>query len=170
MKANFDKALNFVLADEGGYVHDKLDRGGETNFGISQKAYPNEDIRGMTLERATEIYLKDYWTPIKGDDLPSGVDYVVFDSAVQHGPKNAGIFLQRALNRMRAGLITDGSIGVKTLKAIKAIDGRPLIADILRERDIFYMKIIANDISQERFSRGWANRLAKVAVNSRDFA
>jgi len=170
MKANFEKALKFVLDDEKGYVNDSADKGGETNMGISKNSHPNEDIKNMTLERATEIYHSEYWMPVKGDDLPSGVDYVVFDSAVQHSPKNAGIFLQRALNRMRAGLITDGSIGTKTIKAIKAIDGRPLIADILRERDIFYMKIVANDPTQERFSRGWANRLAKVAVNSREFA
>ena len=169
MKKNFEKSLRFVLADEGGYVNDSADKGGETNMGISKRAYPNEDIKNMTIERAGEIYREDYWDKIKGDSLPAGVDYVTFDSAVNHGPKNAGIFLQRALNRMGAGLIVDGSIGPKTLNAIGRINGRPLIADILRERDIFYMKIVAQDLTQERFAKGWVNRLARVAVNSREF-
>ena len=169
MKANFEKSLKYVLESEGGYSSDKIDRGGETYFGISRKAYPKEDIKNMTLERATEIYHSEYWMPIKGDDLPSGVDYVVFDSAVNHGPKNAVMFLQKAANRMMAGLTVDGILGSKTLNMVKN-NGGILITDILRERDIFYSKIVANDPTQERFSRGWANRLAKVAVNSREFA
>jgi len=169
MMGNFDKSLKFVLADEDGYIDHPNDRGGETKYGISKKAHPGEDIPNLTLERAGEIYRADYWNTVKGDDLPAGVDYVVFDSAVNHGPKNAGIFLQKALNRMMAGLEVDGEIGPKTLKAIEAIDGRPLSTDVLRERDIFYRKIVAQDPSQEAFARGWMNRLAKLAVNVREF-
>ena len=166
MKENFEKSLSFVLESEGGYSDDKVDKGGPTNRGISQKAYPGEDIKNMTIERATEIYLKDYWMPIKGDELPSGVDYVVFDSAVNHGPGTAVKFLQKAANRMMAGLTVDGIIGSKTLDMVKH-NGSILITDILRERDIFYSKIVAIDPTQERFMRGWRLRLSQVTVNAR---
>ena len=168
MRENFDKALAFVLADEKGYSDDSADRGKETNMGISKKAHPDEDIKNMTIERATEIYYSEYWMPVRADELPSGVDYVVFDSAVQHGPRNAGIFLQRALNRMMAGLTVDGIIGSKTLDMVRH-NGGILITDILRERDIFYSKIVAKDPTQERFTRGWRNRLSQVTVNARTF-
>jgi len=169
MKENFDKALFFVITDEGGYVNDLADRGGETNMGISKKAYPNEDIENMTIERAGEIYHSDYWTPIQGDVLPSGVDYVTFDSAVNHGPKNAGIFLQRSVSRAGKKIAVDGLIGSVTTKLVLECDRQGLITDILRERDIFYQKIVAHDLSQEKFFKGWMNRLARVAVNARTF-
>ena len=166
MKENFSKSLAFVLDDEKGYINDPSDRGGETNMGISKKAHPQEDIKNLTLERATEIYHAEYWMPIKGDELPSGVDYVVFDSAVNHGPGTAVKFLQKAANRMMAGLTVDGIIGSKTLDMVKH-NGSILITDILRERDIFYSKIVAIDPTQERFMRGWRNRLSQVTVNAR---
>jgi len=169
MKESFEKSLRFVLADEGGYVNDLADKGGETNMGISKRAYPNEDIKNITIERVGEIYREDYWDKIKGDSLPAGVDYVTFDSAVNHGPKNAGIFLQRAVNRAGKKIAVDGSIGPVTAKIVWECDRQGLIADILRERDIFYKKIIARDLSQAKFERGWMNRIARVAVNSREF-
>lgn len=174
MKENFEKSLNFVLADEGGYSDDPSDKGGETNygaknFGISKKSHPDEDIKGMTLERATEIYRSDYWMPIRGDDLPGGVDYVVFDSAVNHGAKSAGIFLQRASNRQIGTLTTDGIIGDMTIRNVARCERSGLICDILRERDIFYRKIIARDLTQETFMRGWQNRMHHVAVNVKEF-
>ena len=169
MRESFDNALKFILADEGGYINHPDDHGGETKYGISKRSHPDEDIPNLAIERAGEIYRAEYWTPIRGDDLPTGLDYILFDSAVNHGPQNAGILLQKALNRMKAGLEIDGEIGPKTLEAIKSIDGQPLFTDVLRERDIFYRKIVAQDPSQEVFMRGWMNRLAKVAVNVREF-
>ena len=56
MKSNFDRCMNEVFAHEGGYVNDPHDTGGETNMGISKRAYPHEDIKGMTRARAAEIY------------------------------------------------------------------------------------------------------------------
>lgn len=168
MRENFNKALEFILESEGGYVNHKADRGGETKYGISKQAYPEEDIPNLTIERAAEIYREDYWNAIHGDDLPSCIDYVIFDSAVNHGPEQAGRFLQRALNRVKAGLEVDGQIGPKTLATAKSLDCQLLFTDVLRERDIFYRKIVATDPSQEVFMRGWMNRISKVAVNARE--
>lgn len=169
MKANFDKALKFVLESEGGYSDNKNDPGGETKYGISKRSHPDEDIKNLSLERAGEIYHERYWDAVKGDDLPSGVDYVTFDGAVNHGPQNAGIFLQRAVNRLKLVLRVDGIIGPVTIQNVLGRDRQNLIADILRERDIFYRKIVAQEPSQEVFLNGWLARLSKVAVNARAF-
>ena len=170
MKISFEKSLKLVLASEGGYSCDPADPGGETNFGISKRAHPDEDIKGMTLERAGEIYRKNYWDAVRGDDLPAGVDYAVFDAAVNHGPRTAGILLQRAANRQGEKLQVDGMVGWLTLLAVGRCDPGWLLVDILRERDIFYRKIIARDPTQERFGRGWMNRLAAVRENLEGFA
>jgi hypothetical protein len=92
MKESFDKALSFVLSWEGGYSNDPNDAGGETNFGISKRAYPNEDIKNMTMDRAMEIYRNDYWNACNCDDLPYPLDMVIFDTAVNMGVGRAKSF------------------------------------------------------------------------------
>ena len=188
MRENFSKSLRFILADEGKFSDVPADRGGPTNQGITLTTLihyhahfdygdfdldGDVDINDIRLldepEEAAPIYRKYFWDVVRGDDLPSGVDYVIFDSAVNHGPRNAGIFLQRAVNRAGRKLTIDGSIGPITAKMVWECDRQGLITDILRERDIFYQKIVANDLSQEKFFKGWMNRLARVAVNSREF-
>ena len=188
MRDNFDKALKFVLAGEGKFSDIPADRGGPTNQGITLKTLMDYnahfdygdfdqdgdiDIYDILLldepEEAAPIYRKWFWNAVKGDELPTGVDYVVFDSAVNHGPRNAGSLLQRAVNRMAYGLTVDGLIGPVTIQAVLWADPEILITDILRERDIFYRKIVAQDPSQEVFMKGWLARLAKVAVNVREF-
>ena len=57
----FAKAIAFTLQREGGHVNDPDDPGGETNFGLSKRAYPYLDIAGLTLDQATHIYRRDYW-------------------------------------------------------------------------------------------------------------
>ena len=91
MEANWTKAIDFVLKWEGGYVHDPLDPGGETNFGISKKSYPDLDIKNLTKEQAVEIYKRDYWLATKCDTLPYPLDIIVFDTAVNMGRSRATI-------------------------------------------------------------------------------
>lgn len=188
MKENFDQSLKFVLADEGKFSDIPEDRGGPTNQGITLVTlihyhahfdYGDFDLDGDVdiddirlldePEEAAPVYRRFFWDVIRGDALPAGVDYVSFDSAVNHGPKNAGIFLQRVINRWGLSLKVDGSIGPITIQAVQGCDCQGLITDILRERDIFYRKIVARDPSQEEFFKGWMNRLARVAVNVREF-
>lgn len=189
MKENFDKSLRFVLADEGKFSDIPADKGGPTSLGITLKTLMDyhahfdygdfdrdgdidiDDIRLLDEpEEASPIYRKWFWNAVKGDDLPVGVDYVTFDSAVNHGPKNAGIFLQRAVNRLKLILRIDGVIGPVTIQNALGRDRQILIADTLRERDIFYRKIVAQDPIQEKFFRGWQNRLSHIAINARTFA
>lgn len=185
MKENFNSSLMFVLSSEGGFSNISQDKGGPTNQGITLNTlmeYHNiydygdmdndgdVDINDIKLldkpEEAAPIYKKWYWDTIKGDSLPSGIDYVVFDSAVNHGPRNAGIFIQRAANRYQCKLVVDGKIGEKTLNSVNLIGADLLIAETLRERDIFYNMIVACHPEQEIFIRGWRNRLNDVAINA----
>ena len=90
---SWEQALTFVLAREGGLVEDKNDPGGLTNYGISKRAYPNLDIRNLTVELAGTIYFNDYWTKAGCDALPPDMALIVFDSAVNCGVSRATAWL-----------------------------------------------------------------------------
>ena len=92
----FDSALEFVLRWEGGYVNHPTDPGGETNMGISKRAYPNEDIKNMTRERAAFLYRRDYWDACNCDALLPGMALMAFDTAVNCGVKRAKAWLLTA--------------------------------------------------------------------------
>ena len=94
MKENFAVAVGFVLAHEGGYINDPADPGGETKYGISKRAYPRVDIKNLTKAQARDIYYRDYWKRVDGDNLPAGLDLAVFDTAVNCGVSVARSFLQ----------------------------------------------------------------------------
>jgi lysozyme family protein len=100
---------------EGGYVNDPNDPGGETNFGISKRAYPNVDIAGLTEGAALQIYYDDYWVKSGCSALPRGLDLWVFDGAINHGVSEAVKLLQGAL---KVGV--DGVIGPQTEAAAQA--------------------------------------------------
>ena len=189
MKDNFDRSLKFVLGYEGKFSDVAEDRGGPTNQGITMTTlreyhacygygdFDNdgnidaEDIRLLdTPGEAEPVYKRLFWDKVRGDDLPAGIDYLIFDSAVNHGSRYAGKFLQRAINRAsRNLLVVDGVIGSKTVDAAKCQNNSELTTNILRERDIFYRKIVSCDQSQEKFFKGWMNRLAKVTTNLLEF-
>lgn len=85
MESNWMRGLKFVLDREGGYVNDPDDPGGETNFGISKRSYPDMDIKGLTAEKAGEIYRRDFWDACNCSMLADGLDVAVFDTAVNMG-------------------------------------------------------------------------------------
>lgn len=91
---DFKRAVKFIFKWEGGYSNDKNDPGGETNFGISKRAYPNEDIKNMTRDRAEKIYYENYWIKSGCDKLPEPLNIVVFDTAVNMGRSRAKKFLK----------------------------------------------------------------------------
>jgi hypothetical protein len=95
MRENFNIALGFVLRHEGGYINDPADPGGETNYGISKRYHPNEDIKNMTPKRAGEIYLEEYWMPAC-DLLHFPFDIIYFDTAVNMGRDDANEYLADA--------------------------------------------------------------------------
>jgi lysozyme family protein len=191
MKDNFDYALKLVLSVEGNQFTNRLnDMGGPTRLGITLNTLKDarrdfdygdfdhdgdvdiDDVRLLdTPEEAALVYRKLFWEKIYGDELPAGLDYLMFDSAVNHGPRNAGIFLQRAINRLkRPEVAVDGFIGPKTVAAALSMSAPGLARDVIRERDIFYHKIVSRHPEQQENFRGWMNRLAKVAENINSIA
>ena len=121
MKENFDVALKALLKHEGGYVNHPADPGGMTNLGVTKRVWEEwvghevdeQTMRGLTPDAVAPLYRKRYWDAVRGDDLPSGVDLVVFDCAVNSGVGRASKFLQKAV-----GVADDGKIGPATLRAV----------------------------------------------------
>lgn len=156
----FQKAVARVLLAEGGYVNDPHDPGGETNFGISKRSYPGEDIRNLTPARATEIYYRDYWQAVRGDELPFAVAVVLFDCAVNQGVRTSIRFLQDAL-----GVTVDGVIGPATMAAAGRGDAKALAGRFLRRRVIGYSTLSG----WERYRTSWVQRCFdahRVAIES----
>lgn len=103
MSEAFDRAFEETIGLEGGYVNDPDDAGGETNFGISKRSYPDEVIAEMTIERAKEIYRRDFWDRLLLNDLHPHVAGEIFDTAVNTGPRTATKIAQRALRKVLNG-------------------------------------------------------------------
>ena len=149
----FVKAVDFVLEREGGLVDHPSDPGGLTNFGISQRAYPDVDIRNLTRDGASEIYRRDYWEKVSANQLPANIRLAVFDSAVNQGVTRAKKLLQKTLR-----ITQDGIIGPKTIKASQEY-GSNLLPDYLAERSLHYASLS----TFETFGRGWMRRLFHVS-------
>lgn len=131
-----DKALEFVLKWEGGYVNDPDDAGGETKYGISKRAFPNLDIKNLTLEQAKEIYESQYWTRagcpwLKSYELAT----VVFDTAV-----NCGVGFAKSC-----------------LEKTQDIDA---YLELRKQR---YFDVITKNPVNRKFRNGWANRVNQLA-------
>lgn len=153
----FDIAFERLIGHEGGYVNDPRDPGGETKYGISKRAYPNEDIRGMTLERAKEIYINDYWFMVGCDRAPSAARFDLFDMAVNSGVKRAIMTAQEALD-----VPVDGVIGPVTLQAMRSMPGPRFVARFNGAR-LHYMTELG---TWPTFGKGWARRLAANLMNA----
>ena len=162
MEKNFDKIIEFILSIEGGYVNNPNDPGGETKYGISKRRYPNLDIKNLTKEQAKQLYYKDYWHPSKSYALPSRIDAIHFDAAVNLGIKRANKLLQQSVNNIsKHKLIVDGIIGPKTLGTIVAIkDYKLLEKEYLLQRIFYYFKIGRR---LRKFFYGWIARIVKLS-------
>lgn len=152
----FLEAIQKVLQNEGGYVDDPDDAGGETNFGISRKYFPDLDIKHLTRDLAIDIYFYNYWKPVKGDLIISNeLAFQVFDMAV-----NAGSGVAIKLLQQIVGVLPDGSIGPLTLKAM---DKYPSVTGMIEKykfaRAKFYCNLVSKNHSQAKFLKGWINRI-----------
>lgn len=159
--ANFQASLAAVLKSEGGNDDDPADHGGRTSRGITQReydawcaenGYPQGDVWQAPQEQINDIYHDEYWEPVC-DLLPTGIDYLYFDMAVNAGPYRAAVLLQRAL-----GVAADGRIGPITRAAIATADPKQLILAYSDQKRAFYQ-----GLHQPKFLRGWLNRTAEVA-------
>lgn len=161
---NFQAALAFVLRWEGGFADDPQDHGGATMKGITQSTYDAYRkslglrptfIRDITEAEIDDIYHQLYWVPVRGDDLPADIRLPLFDFAVNAGPTRAIAHLQRIL-----GVEVDGAIGPHTLAAVQSASG--LREKLLADREGYYRAIVEHDPTQEKFLKGWLNRVAAV--------
>jgi lysozyme family protein len=163
MVTDFQDALRSVLVHEGGKVDHPKDPGGRTNQGVIQRVYsgyrrrkglPDRDVFLMSNDERDEIYRIQYWDKIRGDELPVGVAYVVFDGAVNSGPVQSVKWLQRVI-----GVRADGLIGEATLSAVALCrDHDRLIADICEQR----MRVLKALKTYRTFGRGWRRRVEQV--------
>lgn len=159
----FRRALAIVFACESGYVYHPLDRGGATNYGITQSTYavwrqsvglPLQPVKFISRDEAQAIYERDYWRKGCCDALPVPVALVHFDAAVNHGVHAAAILLQAV-----AGVVQDGVIGPATLEAVREADPTRFARRYIERRRRFYRDIVAETPSQAIFYKGWLARM-----------
>lgn len=147
----FDYAVAIIILHEGGdaITEDPDDPGGLTKYGISARAHPNVDIRGLTYSEAAAIYRRDYWDRLRCGELPAGLDLAVFDCGVNQGVGFAAKALQRD-----AGATPDGIIGPLTLAAVRQRRPAKLLTDFMARR----IKRYASLPHAWKFMRGWSRR------------
>jgi lysozyme family protein len=161
MKENFNAVLALVVLSEGGYVNHSKDPGGMTNLGCTKAVWEEyvghpvseNDMRNLTPELVAPLYKRKYWDKVVGDDLPSGLDYAVFDAAINSGPGKAAKWLQEVL-----GVTADGSIGKGTLAAVHTMDVQDLIAKYNDKR----LQFLEGLPTFATFGRGWSRRVSEV--------
>ena len=163
MKQNFAQCLRWLLHHEGGFVDHPDDPGGMTNKGITAKTYQRwlsetidedavvteETLRNIPDNHVSQIYRQEYWIKISGDNLPGGLDWSIFDWAVNSGPGRSARAIQRII-KVKA----DGDIGPKTLAAIREHDAASLIDDMYFRRQAFYERLK----TFPTFGAGWTRR------------
>ena len=168
MNSNFEKALALVLEHEGGYVDHPKDPGGATNRGVTQAVYnAYRKIRGrgmqsvkfITDDELRAIYKFQYWDKVQGDFLPTGLDYAVFDFAVNSGVGRAAKYLQAVL-----GVAQDGQIGARTLAAIT----KPVnTINALCDRRMGFLRNLRTFLT---FGKGWSRRVQDVRAHALEMA
>lgn len=152
---NFDQAFDRLISNEGGYVNNPADPGGETKFGISKRSYPRVDIKNLSRDQAKQIYKTDFWDRGAMDQYDPAIAFQVFDAAVNHGIETAIRLLQRA-----AGVADDGHIGQVTIAAIKSKTVTDMLMLFIAYRIRYWTKLSA----WATFGKGWANRAADDLV------
>ena len=160
---NYDDAFARVIGHEGKFQADYHDRGNWTSgvigqgnlkgtkYGISAMSYPNLDIRNLTLEQAKDIYYRDFWKRVHGEELHDAIAYQLFDAAINHGIGNAIRMLQRAVD-----VADDGRVGPLTLGAVRKTDVNDVLMKFNAQRIRFFTRISTFN----RYGRGWMNRVA----------
>ena len=161
MKDNWEQCFALVLKNEGGYVDKNSDPGGATNLGCTKATWEawvghsvtKDDIKALMPNDVMPLYKAKYWDTIKGDDLPEGVDYAVFDFAINSGPSRAAKALQSVL-----GVNPDGKIGPATLDALEAANPRDIATSICEARLAFLQSLP----TYGTFGKGWSRRVSEV--------
>ena len=163
MQSNFETCLALMLAHEGGYVHHEKDPGGMTNLGVTKRVWEEwvghevdeKQMRALTPETVAPLYKRKYWDACRADDLVAGVDYVVFDVAVNSGPGRAVKFLQSCV-----GVTADGGFGPATLAAVKEAEKDPArLVELYCAKRLEFLQSLK---TFETFGKGWSRRVQEV--------
>jgi len=178
MESNWDASFKLVIKSEGGFTNDQHDQGnhlpdgreGCTNLGVTQTAWESyigrqvsqEEMRALTVETVKPFYKKMYWDKVCGDQLPTGVDYAVFDFAVNAGTGQSAKFLQRAVLAE-----ADGAIGRNTLKLVNDFEPDVLLAKFTKQKEDFYHGIVDRKPEQAKFLNGWMSRVVHVQTTAK---
>lgn len=166
MLSNFQKSLNFALQSEGLYVDNPADPGGATMKGITLDNYrifkknshlTANDLKNISDADVHDIYLSNFWNPARCSDLPSGIDYCVFDFAI-----NAGVGRSIKTIQKCVGADIDGVLGSITIGLIGQADPVMLINQFSNEKEAYYQNIVANKPGLSVFLKGWFNRIDQV--------
>ena len=167
--SNFDTIVLNTLKSEGSeFTNDPNDRGGPTRWGITQHdlaqfrghSVSADDVKNMTVDEAKTIYKTKYWDPCNLDAITSYKKaLIIFDQGVLCGTGTAAKRAQSACNaHLVPGLIVDGVIGPKSLKAINEMDEKLFCLEFLFLTQHYFLGIILNNPTQTVFMRGWLNR------------
>ena len=164
---NFTEALEHVLKHEGGFVNHPADPAGITNLGVTIAVWEEwvgresseKEMRSLTPEMVAPLYKRKYWDRVKADDLPSGLNYCVFDASVNSGTGRAAKWLQECV-----GAVADGAIGEKTLAKVKAHDADALVNAYCDLRMNFLKSLKTFDT----FGKGWSRRVEGVRQTALD--
>lgn len=174
MKASFARALSLVLEHEGGYSNHPDDPGGATMKGVIQRVYDayrkRKGLKPRTVKKIEpdelqDIYRNMYWAKVDGDELPAGLDYCAFDAAVNSGPHQAGLWLQRAINDTGAKLAVDGLIGPATLLAASKAPRDAVIDAFCAHR----LRMLRSLKTWKTFGGGWSTRVADLKIAAKTF-
>jgi lysozyme family protein len=165
MQSNWDNSFKLMLKSEGGFVNHPSDPGGMTNLGVTKATWENwvgresdeAEMRGLTPEKVEPLYKKKYFDAVRGDELPVGLDYLMFDFAVNAGAGRAIKTLQTAV-----GVTPDGGFGPMTMAAVQAVDPVDLIERFSQAKEDFYRSLT----TFATFGNGWLNRVADVKVKA----
>ena len=161
MNSNWRNCFHLMLKSEGGYADLKGDPGGKTNLGVTQATWENwvgrlsneKEMRNLTPAMVEPLYKKKYWDACKCDDLPNGIDYLVFDFAVNAGVGRSAKTLQKVVD-----VNPDGAIGAITLSAVSKNKPKDIINKFSDEKVSFYKSLPTFPL----FGNGWLNRVERV--------
>ena len=156
---DFTDAVNRVLEDEGSYVNNSSDPGGETKFGISKRDHPGLDIQKLTRDQAIEIFYREWWLRFRFSELRSDLSAKVFNIAILVGAKEAIEFLQRAVRAYGLHIAEDGMLGHGTLAAVNTCSNpQAILAAFRSEAAGYFRQLAALEGRDEQFLTGWLNR------------
>jgi len=162
---NWNKSFDLVIVNEGGYVDNKLDPGGATNWGCTQAVWEGyighkvsiDDMKALTKEDVKPLYKKRYWDAIHGDAIPSGLDYCLFDCAINSGVNRSAKIIQEIV-----GVFADGAIGNNTVSAITQLNPITAINEFCDKRQAFLESLKTFPV----FGKGWSKRVSEVRTRA----